>query len=743
MDIIELLTKAKMPTNSFAYFNGGKLVRATLDMTTNKTGFYHIVIELRNFIPASVYIQLVENLKEALQTPVAVFLNVDSNDIKPQLLQEYITQYIEVKENDNKHLQFLKHQQLVVRNNKVNISFDSILKENVLNMMKDKIQRYLNAAGFKVEIQFVYIEKEEVDFDYERDIQNLFSNYTKEKHDNPKQKVEEKPTYNYSNNGYSSNYRPSQSSFKNKLFEKVELDKIDSDIVDIDVSCKVFDVVDDGVNKKRFKLYVTNYKTSYIANIYVNKKYSADFIGSLKNKWVQIKGSLMYNAYEKDNVISVCEIEEIESKDVVYTDNAEIKRVELHAHTSMSAMDGISPVEELVNQAAAYNHKAIAITDHNSLQAFPKAQSAQASLAKKGKDIKIIYGVETNIVPRTLEIIKNPSNVELKDATYVAFDIETTGLSCRFDKIIEFGAVKFKNGQEIEHIDILINPGFKLNNITKKLTHIDDSMLRDKNPIEKELNTIKEFLGDSIIMAHNATFDIGFLEEVFGHELTNPVIDTLPLSRVLNKEATKHSLGAIARRENIDYDEESAHRADYDAYVLKEVYDVMLSKITSDGNIVTHADLEKLQSNDVVKRSKPYHTNLLVKNSTGLKNLFKLMSVANTTYFTETSLVPKNLVEQYKEGILVGSSCARGEVFEIASTKSETELKKIMKFYDFIEIQPIDQYQILVDTEKVESMEKVEQILKSIIKAAKARLPCCQTKAHPRLRAYRRPLFRW
>lgn len=722
MEIVELLKKANMSNSSFSYFEGGKLLSATLDISNLNNQFYTIQFHLKDFIPASVYIELVEKLKLALCTPVALYLEVENQTITPKLLQDYVIQYIEIKENNNPQLEFIKQQQFVVRNNKLNITFDSVLKENILNEKKDRIQRFLQAAGFNVEIQFVYVEKEDVIFDYDKDIQNVFSKFSQEKQQrtmNQPTTTDVKPSFNYKNSAPSYYGRPSAQNFKNKIFEKVALDKIDSDIVDIDVSCKVFDVLDDGINKKRFKLYVTNYKTSYIANMYVTKKYNADFIASLNQQWVQIKGSLMYNQYEKDNVIQVFEIETIPSQDEEIIDDAQTKRVELHTHTSMSAMDGISSVDELVKLAAKFEHKAIAITDHNSVQAFPNAQRAQAALKKAGKDIKIIYGLETNVVPKTLNIIQNPSSIDLRDATYVAFDIETTGLSSRFDTIIEFGAIKFKNNQEIETIDILINPGFRLKSLTKNLTHIDDAMLKDKKSLQEELPRIKEFLKDSIIMAHNATFDVGFLEQAFGHKIENPIIDTLPLSRVLNKDQSKHSLGAIARRENIDYDEESAHRADYDAYVLKEVYDVMLSKILQENMAITHADLAQLQSNEAIKRAKPYHTNLLVKNKEGLKNLFKLISVANTTYFTETSLVPKNVVEEYKEGLLIGSSCARGEVFEIASTKSEEELKKAIAFYDYIEIQPLDQYQILVDTDKVESMERIQEILKAIIQAAK------------------------
>lgn len=719
MDLKELIEKIAMPSQTHSSFEGGKILEVTLNMADPSSPFYFIHLHLKKYLPALVFSLLKQQLNKVLQAPVNLSLEVEEEQISPQLLQDYLNQYIEVEENNHPQLQFMKQQQLVVRNKKINIVFDSILKENILNEKKENIDQYYHSAGMDIEVQFVFVEKDDMDFNYEKDIQNIFTQYAQYKQEHPSLKPAKENSNKTPMAPKNTNYNyPPRYSFKNKIFEKVPLDKIDSDIVDIQVECKVFDIVEDGLNKKRFKLYVTNYKTSYIANIQVNQKYDAPFIESLNQQWVEIKGTLIYNAYEKDNVISVFEIQTIANQDEITEDLELEKRVELHAHTNMSAMDGIGEVEDLIYQAAAFNHSAIAITDHNSLQSFPNAQKAQAALKKKGKDIKIIYGVETNMVPKNLNIAQNPSSILLKDATYVAFDIETTGLSCRFDKIIEFGAVKFKNNQEIETIDLLINPGFPLKPLTKKLTHIDDAMLKDKNTIEEELPRIKAFFEDCIIIAHNATFDIGFLEQAFGHKLTNPFIDTLPLSRVLDKESSKHSLGAIARRENIDYDEESAHRADYDAFVLKEVFDVMLSKLLNEKLADTHADLQNLSSKEAIRKAKPYHINFLVKNKEGLKNLFKLISIANTTYFTESSLVPRNVIEEHKEGLLVGSSCARGEIFEIASTKSEEELKKVMKFYDYIEIQPLDQYQILVDTEKIESMDRVVEILKAIIQAA-------------------------
>ena len=366
----------------------------------------------------------------------------------------------------------------------------------------------------------------------------------------------------------------------------------------------------------------------------------------------------------------------------------------------MSAMDGICDVGDLIKQAAEWGHKAIAITDHVAVQSFPDAQRTQAALKKKGKDIKILYGIELNVAPRALDIAKNPTNIQLKDATYVFFDLETSGLSPVFDDIIEFGAVKAKNGIEIDRIDLLINPGHKISKFTEGLTGITNEMLADKPTLQEVLPQILSFLGDDILVAHNASFDVGFLQHAIQGKLKNPIIDTLPLCRYLFQDEKRYSLGNLCRSKGIDYDEESAHRGDYDAEVLKELFvSAILPELLNNKIAETHDVLATLQSPEVTRKMHPYHVNILVQNMVGMKNLFKILSIANTDYFTAQALVPPHIINQNKEGLLIGSSCARGEIFELASTKSELEVIEAMKWYDYIEIQPLDQYQILVDTE--------------------------------------------
>ncbi len=710
MNLNELLKIAKISNTT--YFSDGKISDVTLYNPNGNNPNYVIKLALKDFIPADTFILLSKNLKEALKANCAIILDIENKNLDVTKIKEYVNKYIEVYEDDNPQLKFLKDQSFAVRNGIIRLSYDSMLKETLLKELKTRLERFLSNAGFKLNIEFVYVEAD-VEFNYEQDLEKIFSKTEL------LEPIYQNNTYNGYNgyNGYKK--RKITMSFKGKTFVDVELDNI-GDNADIRTKGKVFQIKTDDNEKTIFRIYITNYKASYITLITADeKKMPESFLESLMGNWLEVTGTFAYDTYEKENVIYLNTIDVIESLDEKLEDTAPVKRVELHVHSDMSAMDGISSIEELVTQAANFNHKAIAITDHNSLQSFPNAQRIQEDLKKKGKDIKIIYGLETNVVNNTLPIIKNPSNVSLIDATYVAFDIETTGLSAQFDKIIEFGAVKFNGSQEIDSIDILINPGFKLSSFTTELTHITDDMLKNQPTIDVALPKIKKFIEGCVLVAHNATFDVGFIEAALGHPLPNPIIDTLSLSRALSPEETKHNLGAVSRRYHVDYNEESAHRADYDADVLRQVFDGLIADAMQKDIIDYHEDLAKLQSDDAIKRMNSYHTNILVKNQKGLKDLFKLISVANTTYFAETPLIPKSVVEKYRGDCLVGSSCARGEIFEIASTKTIEELKQVMKFYDYIEIQPLDQYEILVTTKKVESMERVKMILRNIITAAR------------------------
>ena len=550
------------------------------------------------------------------------------------------------KVNNPSDYQFLKEQSMNIRNNEISITYSSAILEECLNDLKCKLERFLAAAGFDyLKIKIIYEEPEDnSSFDYEKDkeeYEQLLNKFKVLKEIEKEQKAKAEAAKAKTD-------FPRRPSFKNKVFTHVELDNIPKDIVDIEVDAKVFDVIEEGKSGKRFKINFTNFKTSYTAHAYTNKNLTKEDIVGLKGKWARLTGTLSYNQFDKEESMDLYKFELLDIEEEVITDDEPVKRVELHAHTNMSAMDGICDVADLITQAANFGHKAVAVTDHVAVQSFPDAQRTQAKLKGKGIDIKVLYGIELNVAPRLLDIVKNPSEVSLNDATYVFFDLETTGLSCVFDKIIEFGAVKIKDGKEIDRIDILINPGFEVSEFTTSLTGISNEMLKDKKSIEEELPTIMDFLSDCVLVAHNASFDVGFIQQAIGEKLSNPIIDTLPLCRYLFTEEKRYTLGSLCRSKGIDYDEESAHRGDYDAEVLKDLYtSAILPELINNKIALDHKTLDTLQSPEVTRKMRPYHTNLLVKNMVGMKNLFKILSIANTDYFTSQALVPPFIINWY------------------------------------------------------------------------------------------------
>ena len=431
-------------------------------------------------------------------------------------------------------------------------------------------------------------------------------------------------------------------------------------------------------------------------------------------------------------------------------DKALKKRVELHLHTTMSQSDGVVHINNYVNFAKKLGHKAVAITDHGVVQAFPFAQKAAED------KIKILYGCEFYAVDEKFNFVFNPSNELLENNIYVCFDLETTGLSSEYDRIIEFGAVKIQNGLIIDRIDILINPGKKLRGYISNLTHIYDYDLEDKDNFKDSWPKIKEFISNHILVTHNAIFDISFLnselKRINLNNIKNPVIDTLSISRYFFSESKLHNLEALSNRLKIDiYDTKKAHRANFDAEVLGHVWDAILnSKILIENKEAKHKDLADLKVNDVmIKNSPTYHVIVLAKNKQGLKDLFFLVSLSHLKYASDIPKIPFNEIKKLRENFLIGSACFNGEIFNVAYMYDEATLKEKMDFYDYIEIQPIECYKPLLTRCKFsksnkdgkrkstpspifENNDDIKKIILKIIKAAdeKNKIVCATGDVH-------------
>lgn len=409
------------------------------------------------------------------------------------------------------------------------------------------------------------------------------------------------------------------------------------------------------------------------------------------------------------------------------------KRVELHLHTKMSPLDGASTIEEYCKLAKGMGMTAIGLTDHGCVQSFPKAQ-----IAAKENGLKMIYGTELYMFDQTPAYVFNPAPIPLSKATYCVFDTETTGLSTRYDRIIEFGGVIVQNGIVVDHLNVLIDPEMPIPPEATAVNHITDEMVHGKPKIEDVLPQIVKFLGDHILVAHNATFDIGIINaalERHGYpKISNPVIDTLPLSHYLFPASSRHNEAAFLKNLGLDvYDKDEAHRAAFDAEALNKGFQVAITILENRNPGITHADLGKLTHErsdpdfrNFVRYLRDYHCCVLVKNQRGLKDLYRIVSESYTTYFSQATAAnpaipktPKDLLARYRENLLVGSACFNGEVFQTALNRGKEELIKTISFYDYVEIQPLENYSYLINMKELPSKEHLIEVLRDIVAAAR------------------------
>ncbi len=501
----------------------------------------------------------------------------------------------------------------------------------------------------------------------------------------------------------------------------IRIDNIIGEDNNIIIEAKLFGIDLFESSKSDFKIItmkLTDYTSSIYAKIFFRDKKEYDNIKKLLKvgDWYKVLGYTKNDQYSRTTVLNVQGIYSIKSKDKIRVDNEKSKRVELHAHTFMSQMDSVANVKKLIEKAKSFGHKAIAITDHNSVQAFPDAYNNRDG-------IKLIYGVELNVIDDSIDVVVNETDEELLSKTYVVFDTETTGFNAGGkDQMIEIGAVKLCNGEIIDTFDELINPNRPIPSKITELTHITDDMVKNCNDEETVMKKFVEFFEDCPLVAHNAKFDMSFLNAAvkkYGLDnINNTVIDTLELSRIVDSGYSKHSLSALVKRYNVEFDEEGHHRADYDALATAKVFFKMIKKI-SDMNIKRICDINTMiDSEEIYKFGKIYHVTCLVKNKEGLRNLFKLVSLANTKYLQKTPRILKSEITKHRDGLLIGSSCSSGEIFLQARSKSDEELANLMEFYDYIEVQPISLYDYLVQTGDFLNIEEVIDNVRKIIRVA-------------------------
>lgn len=435
-------------------------------------------------------------------------------------------------------------------------------------------------------------------------------------------------------------------------------------------------------------------------------------------KGVKLEGKSGISNYTHEMEILANTIVETEGiKRKMRQDLAEVKRVELHMHTQMSQMDAISSATDLINRAMKWGWKSVAITDHGVVQAFPEAHKL---LGVDNPNMKIIYGVEAYLVPDGSPVVVNDKGQNI-NTTYCVLDLETTGLSAKTEKITEIGIMKIQNGEVVDEFCEFVNPEKPIPKRVQEVTNITDEMVANSPTIDVLFPKVLDFIKDSVLVAHNASFDIGFLKNVaknLGYEFDYTYVDTLPLARKLYPELKKHKLGKIA--EHLKIKVEVAHRALDDVDTTVKILKEMMKTLKERGakkvsDIALKCEDEKAKAEEY-KRLKPYHAIILAKNYVGLKNLYKLVSISHLKYFFKKPRILKSLYKKYSEGLILGSACEAGELYQaIELGRTDEEIEEIANSYDYLEIQPLGNNEFLIRNEMVKDEEALKDINRKIV----------------------------
>lgn len=498
-------------------------------------------------------------------------------------------------------------------------------------------------------------------------------------------------------------------------FEIIPIRSVNFDTKTFTVCGKVF-----GFDKKLTKsgekyiasFFITDNDSSIVAKFLYNADEDEKYAFLKDSPAVIMHGSTSPDRYDGTLCVKPLAMSTVKIKK--RKDNAEIKRVELHLHTKMSQMDATIEPEDVIKQAIAWGQDAIAVTDHGNLQAYPQIMKA----ARKAGGIKVLYGLEAYFVDDTARAIYGEQNVSFTEDSFVVFDIETTGLSPQTCEITEIGAVRFKAGEVTEKYSTFVNPGTSIPEEVVKLTGITDEMVKDAETIDKILPKFLEFVGTDTLVAHNASFDISFIRtaaERCGIPFSPTFIDTVSMSRQVNPELKNHKLDTLASYFDLgDFDH---HRAFEDAHMLALIFNAMGEKLKGEGIINTDQLSHLMSQSSDPKKLKSYHQIIIVKNLVGLKNLYKLVSESYLSYYYRNPRIPKNLLSQYREGLIIGSACEAGELYRaILENRPWSDLKNIADFYDYLEIQPLGNNQFLIDNGSVADRNALIEINKQIIK---------------------------
>ena len=717
-----------------------EFIDAKVDRVNANGSKLDIVIHNKTNLTTEAYNELEKSFKDFFNIEeIYLYIIVDEID-NDKLLNEY-KNIIGLLKKEKSLLEIFEDS-LAFEEEKYLIKAAHEFEKATIEKYIPRITEYLEKRGFDIDIDVVLSLEER------ENIKNTINNDLEIKIPTTKViKQEEKaPTKtNFTNFGKPKYEKKevNEDTIKGRVIkdDAVSIKTIVGEEESVTIEGEVFGTEEFEPSSKAFKI-LTIKLTDYSDSIYC-KIFSRDeeeFASLKKNckvgAWLKIRGSTKLDKYAGNEIVlNIRDINKIPPKRTKkIVDDAPVKRVELHAHTMMSQMDGVTKLDlgkhtcELVSNAIDMGYRGVAITDHNGCQAFPISYQLIRAHNKKIENVKDhfkgLYGTELTLVDDTVYVVVRPNDLPLEGTTYVVFDTETTGFNAAGgDQMIEIGAVKLKDGEIIDRFDELINPGYHIPDHISELTCITDDMVKDSDTEEEVTKRFLSWVGDCPLVAHNAKFDISFISMAMKKynlgEFNYTVLDTLELSHILDQAYARHSLSALVKRYNVPWEEDAHHRADYDAEGTAYVFAKMLQKLIAQ-NYDTIRDLERLIPKDEIhKFGRTYHFNAIAMNKTGLKNLFKIISLANTVYLYKTPRILRSKLEELREGLLIGSGCYESEVFIQSRSKEGEELTNVINFYDYVEVQPPEVYGHLIQTSDFKNEYEVQAHISKIVRATK------------------------
>ena len=703
--MLVLLEQIKLPENIVAsYFQSSQIVKLTVYRETKR---WHFTFEVERILPIEVYRTFLDHLRETFHhlATVEVTIHVNDESCDKQTIEQYweyfITQLENILPTHRETLQNVKeiNDRTLIFHVKTEAEKASLQKRIVPLFAKYKERVGLSSYSLQFD---VHTEQSEIDSFRQQTIEEdkqyvMQAVQEMNKRANKKEKqVQERLKIGY-----------------NIQEEPVPLETIIEEERRITVQGYVFSAEVRKLRSERSLLLVkiTDYTDSLEIKMFSRNEEAEQLFHLVKKgMWIKARGRIQTDQYSNELTMMANDMEEVSV--TVKQDDAEEKRVELHAHTTMSQLDAVVSPSRLIERAASWGHEAIAITDHSVAQAFPEAH-----FAAQKHDIKVIYGIEANVVDDGVPIVYNEQSLPLDETTYVVFDVETTGLSSVYDTIIELAAVKVKNGEIIDRFERFANPHRPLPKKIIEITNITDDMLKDAPEVDDVLKDFHEWVGESVFVAHNASFDIGFLnqgyEKINYDRVNNVVIDTLELARFLYPNLRNHRLNTLCK--HLDVELTQHHRAIYDAEATGNVFLKMIAELHEKEIFQIDELNDHLDENDSYKRSRPFHCTILVQNETGLKNLYKLISQSLTDYFYRVPRIPRSLLTKLRDGLLIGSACDEGEIFDALLSKSVDEVEELAHFYDFLEVHPPEIYAPLIEREVVQTEAQILDIIRNVV----------------------------